>query len=71
LCIQQCLTDFLLHWTTHNGSWKCALKKCWKCAHWNCYVCKIRVNARVLEASLLETWNNIAKMSLDCFLASA
>jgi hypothetical protein len=26
LCIQQCLTDFLLHWTTHNGSWKCALK---------------------------------------------
>ncbi len=26
LCIQQCLTNFLLHWTTHNGSWKCALK---------------------------------------------
>jgi hypothetical protein len=26
LCIQQCLTIFFLHWTTHNGSWKFALK---------------------------------------------
>jgi hypothetical protein len=26
LCIQQYLTNFLLHWTTHNGSYKCALK---------------------------------------------
>jgi hypothetical protein len=69
LCIQQCFTDFLLHWITHNGSWMC-IKKCCKCAHWNCYVCKIRVSVRVLEASLLETWSNIAKMSLNCLLAS-
>jgi hypothetical protein len=26
LCIEQCLTYLLLHWTTHNGSWKFALK---------------------------------------------
>ncbi len=24
VCIQQCLTNFLLHWTTHDGSSKCA-----------------------------------------------
>jgi hypothetical protein len=31
------------------------IKKCYKCAHYNFYVCKIRVSACVLEASLLET----------------
>ncbi len=65
LCIQQCLTKFLPHWTTHNGSLKmlqmCTLKL---------FFCKIRVSACVLKASLLETWSNIAKISLNCSLAS-